>query len=234
MLKGNILIVGTNRGLGLGFVTELLKRPEVNNIFATYRNAETSKELFELSKKHNRLKIHSVDIINADSIKNFKEELSGIAIDYLIINAGVFNDTEPSIKSVTASNLMKMFETNSAGSIMILQALLDNVIAGDKKVVMSISSKAGSISSYEKCGRFSYRASKAALNSLMRNASFELEEIGIKILIMNPGWVKTDMGGQNALLEIQESVSGMINVLDKEKNFKTGSFLDYQGNSVPW
>ena len=90
MLKGNILIVGANRGLGLGFVTELLKMPEIN-IFATYRNAETSKELFELSKKHNQLKIHSVDITNDADIKNFKKELSGIAIDYLIINAGIFN-----------------------------------------------------------------------------------------------------------------------------------------------
>jgi NAD(P)-dependent dehydrogenase (short-subunit alcohol dehydrogenase family) len=233
MLKGNILIIGANRGLGLGFVTELLKIPEIN-IFATYRNAETSKELFELSKKHNQLKIHSVDITNDADIKNFKKELSGIAIDYLIINAGIFNDTEATIKLVTPSNLMKLFKINSIGSIMILQALLDNVIAGDKKVVMSISSKAGSISSYEKCRRFSYRASKAALNSLMRNASLELEEMGIKILIMSPGWVKTDMGGQNALLEIQESVGGMINVLENEKSLKTGSFLDYQGNNVPW
>lgn len=233
MLKGNILIVGANRGLGLGFVTELLKMPEIN-IFATYRNAETSKELFELSKKHNQLKIHSVDITNDADIKNFKKELSGIAIDYLIINAGIFNDTEATIKLVTPSNLIEMFQTNSIGPIMILQALLENVIAGGTKVVMSISSKAGSISSYEKCGRFSYRASKAALNSLMRNASLELEEMGIKILIMSPGWVKTDMGGQNALLEIQESIGGMIDVLENKKSYKTGSFLDYQGNSVPW
>ncbi|MFK7760527.1 MAG: SDR family oxidoreductase [Candidatus Midichloriaceae bacterium] len=233
MLKGNILIVGANRGLGLGFVTELLKMPEIN-IFATYRNAETSKELFELSKKHNQLKIHSVDITNDADIKNFKKELSGIAIDYLIINAGIFNDTETTIKLVTPSNLIEMFLTNSIGPIMILQALLENVIAGGTKVVMSISSKAGSISSYEKCGRFSYRASKAALNSLMRNASLELEEMGIKILIMSPGWVKTDMGGQNALLDIQESIGGMIDVLENKKSYKTGSFLDYQGNSVPW
>lgn len=233
MLKGNILIVGANRGLGLGFVTELLKMPEIN-IFATYRNAETSKELFELSKKHNQLKIHSVDITNDADIKNFKKELSGIAIDYLIINAGIFNDTETTIKLVTPSNLIEMFQTNSIGPIMILQALLENVIAGGTKVVMSISSKAGSISSYEKCGRFSYRASKAALNSLMRNASLELEEMGIKILIMSPGWVKTDMGGQNALLDIQESIGGMIDVLENKKSYKTGSFLDYQGNSVPW
>ena len=127
-----------------------------------------------------------------------------------------------------------MFQTNSIGPIMILQALLENVIAGGTKVVMSISSKAGSISSYEKCGRFSYRASKAALNSLMRNASLELEEMGIKILIMSPGWVKTDMGGQNALLDIQESIGGMIDVLENKKSYKTGSFLDYQGNSLPW
>ena len=233
MLKGNILIIGANRGLGLGFVTELLKMPEIN-IFATYRNTETSKGLFELSKKHNQLKMHQVDITNDTDIKNFKKELSRIAIDYLIINAGIFNDTEATIKMVKPSNLMKLFKTNSIGSIMILQALLDNVIAGDKKVVMSISSKAGSISSYESCRRFSYRASKAALNSLMRNASLELEEMGVKILIMSPGWVKTDMGGQNALLEIQESVSGMIDVLENEKSYKTGSFLDYQGNNVPW
>ena len=233
MLKGNILIIGANRGLGLGFVTELLKMPEIN-IFATYRNTETSKGLFELSKKHNQLKMHQVDITNDTDIKNFKKELSRIAIDYLIINAGIFNDTEATIKMVEPSSLMKLFKTNSIGSIMILQALLDNVIAGDKKVVMSISSKAGSISSYESCRRFSYRASKAALNSLMRNASLELEDMGVKILIMSPGWVKTDMGGQNALLENQESVSGMIDVLENEKSYKTGSFLDYQGNNVPW
>ena len=117
---------------------------------------------------------------------------------------------------------------------MLLQTLLDNILLSDKKIVMVISSLAGSITSYKNYRKYNYRISKAALNAGMKIASIELISNGVKILIVHPGWVKTDMGGNNAPIEISESVSGMVSVLENTNNYETGSFIDYLGNSLPW
>ena len=233
-VQGNVLVTGANRGIGFEFIRQFLENPSIKNLIATYRNASNSEELIRLADKHKKLRLIKLDITNDSDIKKLKMELSEQVIDYLILNAAIYDGKENSIKSITVENLTQMLQTNTIAPIIILQTLLDNVIASDGKTVMCISSSAGSISLHRIAGKYSYRASKAALNSLMKNASLELEDKGVKIIIMHPGWVKTDMGGQNALIEVYDTVFGMIKILENANQLKTGCFLDYQGNSLLW
>ncbi len=233
-VQGNVLVTGASRGMGFEFIRQFLENPSIKNLIATYRNVSNSEELIRLADKHKKLRLIKLDITNDSDIKKLKMELSEQVIDYLILNAAIYDGKENSIKSITVENLTQMLQTNTIAPIIILQTLLDNVIASDGKTVMCVSSSAGSISSHRIAGKYSYRASKAALNSLMKNASLELEDKGVKIIIMHPGWVKTDMGGQNASIEVYDTVFGMIKIIENANQLKTGCFLDYQGNSLLW
>ena len=230
----NILIVGANRGIGLGLIKEILNKNSTANIFATYRDKNKSTELINLSKKHQNLKLLTLEISNQDSINNLKNVLKDVQIDYLIINSGILIDINSSIESVKEYELKETFSKNTVGPIMVLQSLLENVLFSNKKVVMVMSSISGSIGSYKTSSGYGYRMSKAALNASMRLASIELLSEGVKILMMHPGWVKTDMGGKNAQIEIHESVKGIISVLEDSDHYDTGSFIDYMGEKLPW
>ena len=230
----NILIIGANRGLGLGLVKEVLNKNKVANVFATYRDKNRSVELINLSKKYQNLKLLTLEISNQNSINNLKDELKDVQIDYLIINTGILIDRSSSIESVKEYELKETFATNTIGPVMVLQSLLKNILISDKKIIMVMSSIGGSIGSYKSSNVYSYRVSKAALNASMRLASIELLSQGVKVLMMHPGWVKTDMGGKNAQIEINESVKGIISVLEKADSYETGSFIDYMGEKLPW
>ncbi|MFQ3306983.1 MAG: NAD(P)-dependent dehydrogenase (short-subunit alcohol dehydrogenase family) [Candidatus Midichloriaceae bacterium] len=234
MTLDNILIIGANRGLGFGLLKEMLTQKNTANIIATYRNPESSVELINLSKENENLNLLNLEITDQNSIIKLKDNLAGKKIDHLIINSGILIERESSIEQVTQEDLMKTFNTNVVGPLMLLQNLIDVILLSDKKVVMIMSSIAGSISSYTTHGRYSYRTSKAALNASMKIASIELKGSGVKLLMMHPGWVKTDMGGNNALIEIDESVKGMVEVLKNATNYETGSFVDYLGNKLEW
>ena len=188
-VQGNVLVTGANRGIGFEFIRQFLENPSIKNLIATYRNVSNSEELIRLADKHKKLRLIKLDITSDSDIKKLKMELSEQVIDYLILNAAIYDGKENSIKSITVENLTQMLQTNTIAPIIILQTLLDNVIASDGKTVMCISSSAGSISLHRIAGKYSYRASEAALNSLMKNASLELEDKGVKIIIMHPGWV---------------------------------------------
>lgn len=234
MTLDNILIIGANRGLGFGLLKEMLTQKNTANIIATYRNPESSVELINLSKENENLNLLNLEITDQNSIIKLKDNLAGKKIDHLIINSGILIERESSIEQVTQEDLMKTFNTNVVGPLMLLHNLIDVILLSDKKVVMIMSSIAGSISSYTTHGRYSYRTSKAALNASMKIASIELKGSGVKLLMMHPGWVKTDMGGNNALIEIDESVKGMVEVLKNATNYETGSFVDYLGNKLEW
>ena len=233
-MLGNVLVIGANRGIGLGLIKEILNKNSTTNVFATYRDKNKSNELINLSEKYQNLKLITLEINNQNTINNLKDELKDVQIDYLIINSGILIDRSSSIKSVKERELKETFAINTIGPVMVLQSLLKNVLLSDKKVVMVMSSIGGSIGSYKSSDVYSYRISKAALNASMRLASIELLSQGVKILIMHPGWVKTDMGGKNAQIEINESVKGIISVLEKADNYETGVFVDYKGKKLPW
>jgi NAD(P)-dependent dehydrogenase (short-subunit alcohol dehydrogenase family) len=105
---------------------------------------------------------------------------------------------------------------------------------GDKKMLVSISSQMGSIADNGSGGSILYRTSKAALNAAMKSIAIDLADQSIGVLVLHPGWVKTDMGGPNALIDCHKSVTGMRQVIAEFTLDQSGSFLKYDGSSLPW
>jgi NAD(P)-dependent dehydrogenase (short-subunit alcohol dehydrogenase family) len=114
------------------------------------------------------------------------------------------------------------------------EALLPNLLAGNKKLVVAITSKMGSIADNSSGGCLLYRSSKAGLNAAMKSLSFDLAHRGVGVLILHPGWVQTDMGGPHALITSQQSVAGMLELINGFSMSDSGQFVDYTGKQVPW
>jgi NAD(P)-dependent dehydrogenase (short-subunit alcohol dehydrogenase family) len=105
---------------------------------------------------------------------------------------------------------------------------------GQNKLIVAVSSLMGSLADNTSGGSLLYRSSKAGLNAAMKSLALDLRSRGIGVLILHPGWVKTDMGGKNALLEVEESVTGMVQQIKAFTLDKTGSFVRYDGDIAPW
>ena len=223
----NILIIGANRGLGLEFAKQYSNKN--HNIFATTRNNSASQELNEIKNSN----IFELDLNSDESLNKFVNEISPQKIDILIHNAGIFRD-EQLEQDLDINAWMNEMRINAVIPIILARKLKANIqMAKDKKIVF-ISSQMGSIDDNYSGRFYFYRSSKSALNSAAKSLSIDWKEDGISILIIHPGWVKTDMGGNNANLEISDSISQMIKVIDDMTLSNSGSFVNYAGKKIEW
>ena len=223
----NILIIGANRGLGLEFAKQYSNKN--HNIFATTRNNSASQELNEIKNSN----IFELDLNSDESLNKFVNEISPQKIDILIHNAGIFRD-EQLEQDLDINAWMNEMRINAVIPIILARKLKANIqMAKDKKIVF-ISSQMGSIDDNYSGRFYFYRSSKSALNSAAKSLSIDWKEDGISILIIHPGWVKTDMGGDNANLEISDSISQMIKVIDDMTLSNSGSFVNYAGKKIEW
>ena len=223
----NILIIGANRGLGLEFAKQYSNKN--HNIFATTRNNSASQELNEIKNSN----IFELDLNSDESLNKFVNEISPQKIDILIHNAGIFRD-EQLEQDLDINAWMNEMRINAVIPIILARKLKANIqMAKDKKIVF-ISSQMGSIDDNYSGRFYFYRSSKSALNSAAKSLSIDWKEDGISILIIHPGWVKTDMGGNNANLEISDSISQMIKVIDDMTLSNSGSFVNYAGKKLEW
>lgn len=228
------LVTGANRGIGLEFVNQLLARGD--RVIATSRQPARAAELNQLSGRFpGHLKVLPLDAAEPRSIAELAREVGmlDLRIDVLINNAGVLTSDEV-FGAVEAKALTRAFATNAQGPFLLTQALAPRLAENAK--VIAISSGLGSI---ERAGRFgtpSYNISKAALNMAMRMLGHALAEREIAVLAVSPGWVKTDMGGAGADLEIEQSVANMLKLIDALKfdSERIGQFLGNTGDPVPW
>lgn len=234
----SIFITGANRGLGLEFVKQYLDADW--RVFAACRNPEGADDLSALAKAHSELRIIQLDVSNFTAIANFPGQLDGAPIDVLINNAGVFgpkhkaeNDPRQSFGSIDEGVWLDVVRTNALSPLKITEALLPNIKAGQQKKVVAISSVMGSIS-IGGPGVYAYRNSKAALNMTMQALAKDLADDGVITAALNPGWVKTDMGGPMASVEIEDSIAGMRAVIDSLTPDKSGQFIDYDGAALDW
>jgi NAD(P)-dependent dehydrogenase (short-subunit alcohol dehydrogenase family) len=163
-------------------------------------------------------------------------------LDLLVNNAGV-NSKSPGVgdfathfrlEDLDAENVLKMFRINSLGPIMMVQQFLEFLKAGHPAKVVNISSWLGSLTGKTGGGNYSYCASKTALNMLTRAMAFDVLEHGIIAIMVNPGWVQTDMGGPHAQLTPTQSVQGILAVADKATPTDAGGFFDWNGETHPW
>ncbi|XP_028664718.1 C-factor [Erpetoichthys calabaricus] len=254
MKTSSVLVTGANRGLGLELVKQFLTSANPpDQIFATCRDpaGPGAQVLMDLAKKHPNLFLHKMDTADPDSIKEaatqVASQLNGKGLNLLINNAGI--NSYCTLENSNSEEMMFLYSTNVVGPMLVSKAFLpflkiaaqsshkEGMFCG-KAAVINISSLFGSI---QKCSEtfsmaqmYPYRISKAALNMLTRCLSLDLQKENILCVAIHPGWVKTDMGGTQAPLEVSDSIQGMLRVLSSLTEKNTGQFLDWQGQQLPW
>ncbi|KAH9887898.1 NAD-P-binding protein [Cubamyces lactineus] len=232
------LITGASRGIGFEFVRLLVSSPG-NLVIAACRRPESASALHALkeSDRGERLHVVLMDVSDFDSIRASAKQLEHIlgkdGLDYLINNAGVI--TEDTAFTLNPEQLMDILRTNAAGPALVSQVCLPFLEKGTRKVVLNVSSTGGSITTSDKRDDkkyTSYSMSKAALNML--TVKQKAERPDIIAITLDPGWVKTDMGGQEGLLEPEESISGILQVVTSATPADSGKYLRYNGEPLPW
>jgi NAD(P)-dependent dehydrogenase (short-subunit alcohol dehydrogenase family) len=224
------LIIGASRGLGLALAEEYLKRGW--HVIATVRG-DTPAKLNNFWEAHGKnLEIEQLDINKPDQLAALRAKLEGRKIDLLFVNAGVNIDPQTTIGDVTTEDFRHIMETNALNPMRSIESLQHLVPVTGTIAVMS--SGLGSVANNESGGYEIYRASKASLNTFMR--SFAARHAGDKraMLVIAPGWVRTDMGGPGAPLEINDSIPRVVDVITSNTGKPGARYLDYQGKTVPW
>ena len=227
-----ILVTGANRGLGNEFVEQYLN--EGNDVIATYRNENSSMDLIEMGDERSNLKLLQLDVSSNKSLNSFAENLDDSPIDIFINNAGVYGPRNSSFGNVDEENWIPAIKINAIAPILLTQLIIKNIRSGADKKLIYITSKMGSIDDNKGGGAYVYRSSKTALNAVVKSLSVDLENEGIVVALIHPGWVKTDMGGPNALIERDTSVRGMTEVISNLDITSTGNFYNYDGSIIPW
>ena len=229
------LVTGANRGLGLEFVHQLLARGD--RVVATCRHPGKATALNALAGEYpGRLHVLPLDVADPRAIAELQRELllladDGDRLDLLVNGAGVLHSGER-FGSVSAVNLDDSFRTNAMGPFLLTQALAPRLADGAR--VANITSQLGSIANTTRFGTPSYDISKAAQNMATALLAAALRERGILVVALHPGWVQTDMGGAGATVTPQDSVAGLLRVIDRLKAADSGRFLDWRGQSLPW
>ena len=227
-----ILVTGANRGLGIEFVEQYLN--EGDDVIATYRNENSSMDLIEMGNERSNLKLLQLDVSSNKSLNSFAENLGDSPIDIFINNAGVYGPRNSSFGNVDEENWIPAIKINAIAPILLTQLIIKNIRSGAEKKLIYITSKMGSIDDNKGGGAYVYRSSKTALNAVVKSLSVDLENEGIVVALIHPGWVKTDMGGPNALIDKETSVRGMTEVISNLDISSTGNFYNYDGSIIPW
>ncbi|MEN9597370.1 MAG: hypothetical protein RL236_1804 [Pseudomonadota bacterium] len=228
-----ILITGANRGLGLEFCKQYAK--ENWNVIACCRNPQNASDLTKLANQFPSVSILQLDVSDLSQISTLAKTLDGTEIDILLNNAGIYGDESGhGFGSLDYAQWQKNMTVNVFAPVKLTEALLSNLECGKFKKIVAISSLMGSIEDNGSGGSILYRSSKTALNSAMKSIAIDIKPKNIAVLILHPGWVKTDMGGSNASMEISESVVKMRETIANFTHQQSGEFLRYDGEKLPW
>ena len=227
-----ILVTGANRGIGLGFVEYYLENDF--NVIATCRNPAKADNLNKLAAKYTNLTIEKLDVTNSKEQELLLQKCKAKTLDILINNAGVYPEHHKriSISNTDPSWINDAFQTNCLGAFYLIHNFKDNLLKSDNPIVINMASQAGSIEQTKAGFGYSYRISKAALNMLTKTFAAECPEI--VTISLRPGWVKTYMGGENASLEVKDSIIAMTKLISSLTSKDSGKFLDAQGNQEKW
>lgn len=225
-----VLIAGASRGLGLAMAGEFLGKGW--RVIGTVRAARTALHALADSAA-GRLEIEMLDINAPEQITALAERLSGRRLDILFVNAGVTNhDVDAHAGAVAAEEFARVMITNALSPMRVIETLQDLVPPAGMIGVMS--SGQGSLTNNVTGMREVYRASKAALNMLMRSFAARPANASRAMVLMAPGWVRTDLGGPGARLGVEESAPSLVRVLVDQRQSPGLRYLDYLGRAVPW
>ena len=221
-----ILVTGANRGIGLEFARQYAA--EGATVIATARDRAKAGKLIALG-----VKVLPLEVTDPASVAALARSLEDTAIDILISNAGWYGPARQDASDPDIAGFVETFRINSAAPLALAHALKPNLMRGRDKKLAVLTSKMGSISD-SSGGDLAYRASKAALNMIFHGVAKEWAADGILVAILHPGWVKTDMGGPNALIGVEDSVKGLRAQIAELDRAKSGRFFDYKGREIGW
>jgi len=250
----SILITGANRGLGLGLVKALINSSKTaeflppNYIFATCRNPANATELNQLKEQHNNIHVLELDVTNFDSYENVVKQVENVVKDkglnVLFNNAGI-SPKSTRLPFVKAEDLVQTLITNTAAPVILTKAFLpllkkasqanDQLPMGVKRAaVINMSSILGSITANVEGGMYPYRTSKTGLNAATKSMSIDLKDHKILCISLHPGWVRTDMGGSKAPLDVETASEAIVSTWYKLTEVNNGTLVQYDGKTLPW
>ncbi|GAL18101.1 short-chain dehydrogenase/reductase SDR [Vibrio maritimus] len=227
-----VLITGANRGLGLEFVRQYSNKGWT--VLAACRSPETATELKEMLEQKGSIELIQLDVTNESDINQLGDALKGRPVDHLMLNAGVLGDDCATLGQMTQASWLQVLSVNTVAPALLIQALSDNVAASEHKTIVGISTRVASLSDNSSGNMYSYRASKVALNQILVSAAKNLEAQGVKTLAIHPGWIQTDMGGDNATFTAEESALGIISVAESLTLEQSGTFRVFDGSTIEW
>jgi NAD(P)-dependent dehydrogenase (short-subunit alcohol dehydrogenase family) len=225
-----LLLIGASRGLGFALAEEYLKRGW--HVVATERNRATSQLHRLLETSGGRLEIENVDINYPDQVAALRARLASRKFDMLFVNPGVTNNDGKTLPDVSTEEFVRVMITNALSPMRVIEALQDLVRPSGTIGIMS--SGRGSVANNNEGQEEVYRSSKAALNMFMRSFAARHSGDPRTLLLMAPGWVRTEGGGPRARLSIEESIPNVANTMDAQAGKAGLQYLDYLGRTVPW
>ncbi|XP_077981298.1 C-signal-like [Glandiceps talaboti] len=250
MCMKSVLVTGCSRGIGLELIKQFVKLPNPpQHVFATCRSPENAHELKNIAESNSSVQILQLDIEDYTSINDTACKVEQIVgdngLNLLINNAGAFTSVERKIEAVESETLLKIFQVNTLGPIMVIKRFLpllrsaSSLVEGDemsvsRAAIINMSSRLSSFDDNKMGCCYSSRCSKVALNMVTLNLSLELAADNILAVSLNPGYVRTQGGGPDALIDTTESVEGLMNVMATRTKEHSGYFYNYDGKLIPW
>lgn len=226
-MQKTVLVIGASRGLGLGLAKQFSS--EGWQVIATVRNTQQAGALSQIP----RVRVEALDMTDAASVEALAKRLEGMQLDVLFVNAGVAGPQGKPATQATEAEVGQLFFTNAVAPLRLAERLRP-AVNPERGVIVFMSSVLGSVETGPGMGMSLYGASKAALNHLTRSFVSELGETGLTVLSMHPGWVKTDMGGDQAPLDVQTSTRAMVEQVTRALGRGGHHYLDYKGDQLPW
>jgi NAD(P)-dependent dehydrogenase (short-subunit alcohol dehydrogenase family) len=240
-----VLITGANRGLGLELTRQYLERGD--QVFAAARQPESATDLQALQEQFpGKLTLLALDVTNEASLQAAHDAVATKAegLDILINNAGILpghpgagvgdDPATQRLGHLRYDDAMQVLATNAVGPLLVTQQFMDLLRKGHKSRIVSISTGLGSLTLKASGSQYHYSASKAAMNMYMRTLAAEAGHDKIVSIMVDPGWMRTDMGGTGAALLPADSARGIIRLTDQLHAEENGSFVTWQGKPVPW
>jgi len=221
-----VLVVGASRGIGLEFVRQYLA--EGARVIATHRSPALAAPLRALGAEPRLL-----DVLDESAVARLGRLLAGDRLAVAIVNAGIYGPRTQGLVAPAAGDFDAVMHTNVLAAMRLIPVLAAPLAAARGRLAV-LSSRMGSLSLMQSSSGWLYRASKAALNGVLRAASVELGAQGIVCLALHPGWVRTDMGGAGADIVAADSVAGMRRVIAAADASANGGFFDYRGEPLSW
>lgn len=225
-------VTGTSRGIGLELTRQLVARGD--RVVASARNPEASQGLSALHRAHaSQIELVTLDVASEASVAALDSAVPAGPIDVLINNAGVVGKLR-SLEDLDFDDLLHTFTTDALGPLRVTRALLPRLRQGKAKKIVNISTGMASLADNGSGGAWGYRMAKAALNMATRNLAIALKNEGFACVAVNPGWVKTDMGGSGATMPVEESAQRILRITDELDAQHSGTFLNHDGEPFPW